>query len=106
MGFNPAAYNAEELFLKFTDELIDALDFEGLPPGPWSLLMDVFAGHTTSAVLRKLRDLNITPSLIPGGCTGLLQPLDTAVNKPLKVCLRDFRDAYLFRGQGESERGC
>ena len=54
------------------------------------LLIDVFAGHTTAAVLNKLRDFNIIPSLTPGDCTGLLQPLDTAVNRPIKVYLRDF----------------
>ena len=65
------------------EEFCGVLNLGGLPPaasplGPWSfLLMDVFAGHTTSAVL-KLRDLNINPSLILGGCTGP----DTAVNKP------------------------
>lgn len=70
MKFGSTTYNTEELFLKFIDEeLVDALGLKGLPlatspSGPRNLLlMDVFAGHTASAVLDKLRDFNILPSL-------------------------------------------
>ena len=106
--FHPTTYNIGELFLNLIDELADILDLGGLPPvtatrPPRSfLLMDVFAGHTTAAVLNKLRDFNITPSLTPGDCTGLLQPLDPAVNKPFKVYLRDFMNAYV---EGKEHRG-
>jgi hypothetical protein len=67
-------------------------------------LLDVFAGHTTDAVLSKLRSAGVLTSLIPGGYTGLLQPLDTAVNKPFKNYLRDFTDQYIDEAQ--EKRGC
>ena len=54
--------------------------------------MDAFAGHTTSAVLNKLHAFDIFPFLISGGSTGLLQPLDTAVNKPFKLYLPDLNN--------------
>jgi hypothetical protein len=68
------------------------------------LLLDVFAGHTTDTVLSKLRSAGVLTSLIPGGCTGLLQPLDTAVNKAFKNYLRDFTDQYI--DEEEEKRGC
>lgn len=106
--FNPTAYNTEDLFLKFFDEeLFPSLgisDFRNPPPQKTLLLLDVFAGHTTDTVLSKLRSANIITSLIPGGCTGLLQPLDTAVNKPFKGYLREFTDQYI--DEQEEKLGC
>ena len=56
--------------------------------------MDLAAFHITDSILATLRENNIVPSIIPGGCTGLLQPLDTAVNKPFKEYLREETDTY------------
>jgi hypothetical protein len=53
------------------------------------LIMDVASFHKTQAILQKLRNIHITTALIPSGCTSLLQPLDTAVNKPFKGWLRE-----------------
>ena len=38
---------------------------------------------------------HITTALIPSGCTSLLQPLDTAVNKPFKSWVREATKEYL-----------
>ena len=71
------------------------------PPSPSAatprslLLMDLASFHITNIVLDLLCANNIVPSIIPGGCTGLLQPLDTAVNKPFKQYLREFTDTYM-----------
>jgi len=63
---------------------------------PYSLLlMDRTAFHVTETILSTLCSNRIIPSIIPGGCTGLLQPLDTAVNKPFKEYLREYTDTYL-----------
>ncbi|RPB00518.1 hypothetical protein L873DRAFT_1564006, partial [Choiromyces venosus 120613-1] len=107
--FNETAYNNEELFLRFIDEeLIPALQ---KAPGTISdntreslLLMDVAGFHTTPEVLQKLHSASITTSLIPSGCTGLLQPLDTAVNKPFKQYLREYTDAYTLRKQSTIQK--
>jgi len=67
-----------------------------VPRIPRSLLvMDTASFHVTPSILELLRANNIVPSIIPGGCTGLLQPLDTAVNKPFKEYLREFTDTYV-----------
>lgn len=43
------------------------------------------AFYRTNAILPLLKQYNITFSLIPGGCTGLVQGLDVVVNRPLKM---------------------
>ena len=51
------------------------------------LAMNVAKFHKTKLVLSTLQSHDIIPSLIPPGCTGLLQPLDVAINKPVKDIL-------------------
>lgn len=48
--------------------------------------------HKTDAVLISLRAHDIIPSMIPRGCTGLIQPLDVSINGPFKNMLRDALD--------------
>ena len=101
--FNPTAYNNEDLFLQFIDqELFPALNIQPVTaPNPQGLeersllVMDVASFHKTPTVLSKLQESGVTVSLIPGGCTGLLQPLDTALNKPFKQYLQDFTERYV-----------
>ena len=99
---NSTAYNNEKLVLAFIDdELFLALNNSkklGSLPYPDHeslLLMDVAGFHTTEAVLEKLHTARVTTSLIPSGCTGLLQLLDTAINKPFKGYLREYTDTYI-----------
>jgi len=66
-----------------------------LPPGPRLLALDVAKFHSTNQVLSTLRVNDILPSMIPPGCTGLVQPLDVLVNKPFKSILRDILDDLL-----------
>lgn len=49
---------------------------------PYLLVMDVATFHKTPKILGLLNQLNITAAMIPPGCTGMLQPFDTAVNAP------------------------
>ena len=65
--FNPTAYNNKDLFLKsIAEEIIPALGSGS------SLLLLNAALHATLDVLQSLQSANITPSLIPGGCTALI----------------------------------
>jgi len=74
--FNPTAYSNEFLFLvHIEDFLIPA--FQGRPS---LFVMDVAEFHKPPGVLAKLRLHHITHTLIPTGCTGLVQPHDVSVN--------------------------
>ncbi|RPA91559.1 hypothetical protein L873DRAFT_1868600, partial [Choiromyces venosus 120613-1] len=53
--------------------------------------------HKTPTVLQLLWAHNITPSLIPTGCTSLVQPLDVSVNKPFKELMQDLTDEKIFK---------
>lgn len=59
------------------------------PEMPAILLYDVFRAHTTPDVKKKLDELNVIHHQIPPNMTDHLQPLDVAVNKPIKDFLRN-----------------
>ena len=85
---NTIAYNNEEL----TDQWIDSELIPNLNPTVQDevpLAFDTAAFHKTLAIQQKLYDNHIFTALVPLGCTGLLQPLDTAVNKPFKELLQE-----------------
>ena len=89
--WNETAYANADLIVEWiTDYLAPAL-----PPGPRLLALDIAKFHCTNSVLQTLREHDITPSIIPAGCTGLVQPLDVSVNKPFKDLLRDMIDEAL-----------
>lgn len=59
------------------------------------LVWDAFRAHKTPKIREILKRLhNVTIALIPGGLTGLLQPLDTHCNKVLKNFLQEHADEY------------
>ena len=53
--------------------------------GSYLLIVDKASSHIADEVLEKccgnLRDV----SIIPNGCTSFMQPLDVAINRPLKI---------------------
>jgi len=96
---NPTAYMNDNLFERYiTEHLIPVL---GGRPNLFAL--DLMGSHKTPAVLNCLRQNNITPSLIPTGCTSLLQPLDVSVNKPLKEVIQDLTDERIFKLESVDE---
>ena len=53
------------------------------------LLLDSFRCHMMAQVLMWINELGVTVQDIPWGCTGLCQPVDIGVSKPIKDILRD-----------------
>ena len=51
---------------------------------PALALFDGFKGQTTDGICHVLSDNHISFVLIPANCTDKFQPLDIAINKPLK----------------------
>ena len=52
------------------------------------LLLDDLTSHTSDQTKDRLAQLGISLYIIPGGCTGNVQPLDVGINKPFKDRLR------------------
>ena len=52
------------------------------------LVWDSFRAHLSALIRSTLKSLNTEPVVIPGGMTSMVQPLDVAINKPFKDCMR------------------
>lgn len=112
--FNDEAYANENIILEWIQEqLIPVIhrhhpfqgpisNLTGLPIGipainvPGLVSLDAASFHKTPAVLETLKKANITPSMIPAGCTSLIQVLDVSVNRPFKDFLKEAMDEELF----------
>lgn len=60
------------------------------------LCLDSFKAHISVSSEVKLRTNKIHASVIPGGCTSVLQPLDVCLNKPFKSLLRHSWQNYML----------
>lgn len=52
------------------------------------LLLDKYSCHYQGSVANRIEELGVEWDIIPGGCTGLLQPIDVGVGRPWKNRLR------------------
>ena len=48
------------------------------------LFLDSFKVHLLGSVANAIQNLGVQVEFIPGGCTGLVQPIDVGINKPYK----------------------
>jgi hypothetical protein len=73
-------------------------------------VLDSFRGHLTEAVSRSLGAANATVVVIPGGCTGKVQPVDVSLNKPIKDTVRGQWEEFMMHKataeQGPSNLEC
>ena len=53
------------------------------------LFLDSYRCHLMASVVNAAGDLGVQVEHIPGGCTGLCQPVDVGINKPLKSRVRN-----------------
>lgn len=91
--FNKTAYNNEELMLESIDSQFK-VQTGVTPQDPLLLVMDCAAFHKTEALKAKLKEAGIEISMIPPGLTGLLQPLDTHINKVIKQLMKEETELY------------
>lgn len=90
--FNPTAYaNSENMIEWLEEQVIPVLEGQ-----PTLLALDLFGGHKTDEVLDTLKAHDITISVIPAGCTGIVQPLDISINRPFKDILKVPMLFFLF----------
>ena len=66
------------------------------------LVWDQFRAHLTDEVKRSLKESDTISTVIPGGLTGMLQPLDVSLNRPFKTHMR--KQWTLWMADGMAER--
>lgn len=68
------------------------------------LILDSYRCHVMDSVKRAIEELGVQVKFIPGGCTGLCQPVDVGVNKPFKSRMRaKWQEWLLERGINQQE---
>lgn len=98
--FNKTAYNNEELMLESIDTQFK-LATGVSPTNPLLLVMDCAAFHKTELLRSKLKEASIEIAMIPPGLTGLLQPLDTHINKVMKQFMKEETEIYVDNREDE-----
>lgn len=88
------AWMDDQLMLRYIDEI-------WMPYVKSILCLDSFRAHISASTDEKLRTNNVHASVISGGCTSILQPLDVCLNKPFKSLLRLSWQEYML---SESEK--
>ncbi|RPA89859.1 hypothetical protein L873DRAFT_1795846 [Choiromyces venosus 120613-1] len=82
--FNPKAYaNSTNIVESLNEQVIPVLSSQ-----PTLMVLDMFGGHKTDEVLDTKQAHDITLSMIPGGCTSMVQPLDISIIWPFKDILK------------------
>jgi hypothetical protein len=69
------------------------------------LCLDSFSPYLTPAVRSYVKRNRTTLSVIPGGCTGYIQPLDVSLNKPLKALIKEEHDDHFDQHIDEWQAG-
>jgi hypothetical protein len=69
------------------------------------LVWDQFRAHKTDMVKEKVKKLNTTQAMIPGGLTSILQPLDVVLNKPFKDRVRTKWMTWMASDEKEFTKG-
>ena len=103
--FNEKAYANESTTLEWLKQQYRYASETPFELRPRLLVIDVYSAQKTPAVLQTMADLNTIPSMIPGGCTGYIQPLDVAFNKPLKDRIRELAEQHYDDHAEQWDRG-
>lgn len=60
------------------------------------LLLDSYRCHMMASIVETIQELGVEVQHIPGGCTGLVQPVDVGINKPFKNRCRDRWESWMI----------
>jgi hypothetical protein len=90
------AWMSEFILHKWIDQVL-APWVATAPPGvvPY-LLLDQYKCHLMKSVVNRIEDLGIEVEHIPPGATGLIQPVDVGINKPLKNYVMRHWENYMI----------
>ena len=79
------AWMDERVMLHWVDEVIKPYMVTAPEDVVPVLLLDSYQCHIMALVVNKITKLGVEVIHIPGGCTGLVQPLNVGYNRPFKV---------------------
>jgi hypothetical protein len=71
---------------------------------PSHLIFDSFSCHMVREVMEALNKGRCVTSVIPGGITSVLQPLDVCLNKPFKNHIRNDWVRFMYESVSEREK--
>jgi hypothetical protein len=93
-----SAWMDEVCMLRWIEEVLKPyLVVNPPPPGIVPvILLDAYRCHMMASVTDAIADLGIEIISIPGGCTGLCQPLDVGINKPFKTRIRALWEEWMI----------
>ena len=66
------------------------------------LFLDSFKVHLLGTVALAIESLGVQIEYIPGGCTGLVQPIDVGINKPYKAHMTKVYTGWLLNQDPDS----
>ena len=90
------AWMDEKSMLKWVDVVLKPY-IQTAPAGIHPILfLDSYRCHIMGSVVSTIQSLGVQVEHIPGGCTGLLQPVDVGINKPLKNRVKSCWDAWMM----------
>lgn len=97
LRFNPTGFNNENILNEWYDKIIIPYHHRLKMRGEYKLvlLLDDAKFHGNQKMRDKCKLNNIDLIIIPGGTTGILQPLDVVIHKPLKDHLRKLYAPWL-----------
>jgi hypothetical protein len=91
------AWTDERVMLYWIDNVLKPYVAEcpcGIVP---YLFLDKYKCHYQQSCVNEIENLGVEWDILPGGCTGLIQPIDVGVGKPLKACLRTKNECYMLK---------
>ena len=97
------AWMDESVMLQWVDRVLKPWS-ETMPENivPY-LLLDSYKVHLMTTVTRQIETLGIEVDHIPGGCTGLAQPIDVGIGKPFKNRVRHKWEDWMSDGAIDEE---
>lgn len=67
------------------------------------VLIDDYSSHKVSSVVKAIRSIGCLVSVLPGGSTSKIQPMDVGVNKPFKDRLKTSWVLHMTSENAEKE---
>lgn len=93
-------------FFIFTDKNIQCRSFSGIEFHKKGLLVvDSLKAQTTKVCLDILKNQGTLPTVIPGGLTSVIQPLDVCINKPFKKHYKQLYFEWLLTHESLNRNG-